>query len=207
MIAIINYHIGNLQSVANLLDYLKEPCVITNNPTEISSADKLILPGVGAFTEAMNNLRELKLVEVIRREVLDFHKPFLGICLGMQLMANKGYEGGETSGLGLIPGEVVRMKLVDSKLPLPHVGWNDVKPKAGTTLYGADIRPRVYYFVHSYHFKAARPEDVSGTCDYGGEFIASIERDNIFSTQFHPEKSQQDGIELLKNFLAYKTIQ
>lgn len=203
MIAIINYDMGNLQSVANMLSYLKAPAIITNNRAEIAAADRIIIPGVGAFSEAMRRLRECGLVEAIRADVLERQKPFLGICLGMQLMADTGYEGGETSGLGLIHGEVKRLRPRDESFRLPHVGWNDVVPQGGTTLYGSDMRSRVFYFVHSYAFSAREASDVSGTCDYGGVFAASIERGHIFGTQFHPEKSQQDGIALLKNFLAY----
>ena len=203
MIAIINYGMGNLQSVANILEYLKAPARITNNAEEIRDAEKLILPGVGAFNEAMMNLEQLGLISVIRECVLEDKKPFLGICLGMQLMADTGYEGGKTSGLGLIPGEVRLMRPADTHLLLPHVGWNDVAPRSGTALYGDNLGKRVFYFVHSFAFFTREDQDISGICYYGGQFIASIERGHIFGTQFHPEKSQRDGIDLLKFFLAY----
>lgn len=206
MIAIINYFMGNLQSVANILEYLKAPCQITNRPEDIRGAEKLILPGVGAFNEAMKNLEQLKLVEIIRDEVLNQGKPFLGICLGMQLMADRGYEGGETRGLGLIPGEVRRFEIENKILPIPHVGWNDVQPVPNSKLYAGSERRRVFYFVHSYHFVCLEERDVSGYADYGGRFVASIERANIFGTQFHPEKSQEDGLELLRNFLDFKSV-
>jgi glutamine amidotransferase len=193
---------GNLQSVGNLLEYLGEEYVITNNKEEIISAEKLILPGVGAFGEAMNNLKEFGLVEVIKDEVIKNKKPFLGICLGMQVLAEKGYEGGEFEGLGLLGGEVKLFDLQDKSLPIPHVGWNTVKPESNSKLY-KDEKERVFYFVHSYHFVCENNSDVSGICDYGGEFVASIEKDNIFATQFHPEKSQDDGIEVFQNFLSY----
>ena len=205
MIAIINYKMGNLQSVGNLLEYLGEEYVITDKKEEIAGADKIILPGVGAFTEAMKNLRELGLLDVLKEEVLVKKKPFLGICLGMQILAEKGYEGGECDGLGFLKGEVRHFDLKDKKLPIPHVGWNTVKPKEGSILYGNDVRERVFYFVHSYHLICKDEEDVSGYADYGGNFVASVEKGNIFATQFHPEKSQDDGIEVFKNFLAYKS--
>lgn len=204
MIAIINYKMGNLQSVGNLLEYLGESYVITNNKNEIATADKIILPGVGAFGEAMKNLHELDLINIIRQEVLENKKPLLGICLGMQLLAQKGYEGGECEGLSLVEGEVKRFDLADKTLPIPHVGWNNVTPKETSILFGKNIKDRVFYFVHSYHFICKNESDVSGYADYGGKFVASIEHNNIFATQFHPEKSQEDGIELFKNFLSYK---
>lgn len=202
MIAIVNYNMGNLQSVANMLNYLGASSQITSVPAEIAAADKIILPGVGAFHEAMANLRQLGLVAVLRQEVLEKSKPFLGICLGLQLIADKGYEGGETAGLSFIPGEVVKMEPNDRTLRIPHMGWNDVTPCLGTKMYGADQRPRVFYFVHSYCFIPKVEADISGTVEYGGAVVASLERGNIWATQFHPEKSQKDGIELLKNFLG-----
>jgi len=204
MIAIVNYFMGNLQSVANILEYLKVPCQITNRPEDIRAADRIILPGVGAFNEAMKNLEKLNLIPLIREEVIEKRKPFLGICLGMQLMADRGTEGGETPGLGLIPGEIRRFELEDKRLPIPHVGWNDVEPAPNSKLYAGSDRKRIFYFVHSYHFICREEKDVAGYTDYGGRFVSSIERGNIFGTQFHPEKSQQDGLELLRNFLAYK---
>lgn len=202
MIAIVNYNMGNLQSVANMLNYLGASNQITSAPAEIAAADKIILPGVGAFHEAMKNLHQLELVAVLRHEVLENKKPFLGICLGLQLIADKGDEGGETLGLSLIPGEVIKLQPNDRTLRIPHMGWNDVTPRLGAKMYGADQRPRVFYFVHSYHFIPKNEADISGTVEYGGAVVASLERGNIWATQFHPEKSQKDGIELLKNFLA-----
>lgn len=204
MIAIINYEMGNLQSVANVLDYLGEENVITDDPEEIKKADKIILPGVGAFGQAMENLKKLNLIPVLNEVVMKDKKPFLGICLGMQLIADKSYEIGEHDGLGFVPGEVKLIESTDANLLVPHVGWNDVTPKEGTVMYGSETKPRVFYFVHSYHFVPTNESDVSGYVDYGGQVVASIEKDNIFATQFHPEKSQKDGIALLKNFLAYK---
>jgi imidazole glycerol-phosphate synthase subunit HisH len=201
MIVIINYKMGNLQSVANMLDFLGIENKITDQVEEIRKADKIILPGVGAFGQAMKNINELGLVEVLKEEVLTNKKPFLGICLGMQLIADKGYEGGENIGLGFIPGEVRLMKPKDKSLRIPHVGWNDVMVKGDTKMYGHQKGDRVFYFVHSYHFVPQNESDVSGLVEYGGDIVASLLRDNIWATQFHPEKSQKDGIELLKNFI------
>lgn len=201
MIAIVNYNMGNLQSVANMLSFLQAPCEITSRAELIRASEKIILPGVGAFGEAMKNLRELGLVDVLREQIIEKKKPFLGICLGMQLVADKSFEGGEFEGLGFIHGEVKRLTPAGT-LRVPHVGWNDVEPKPGTKLYGDDLKTRVFYFVHSFHFVPKDEADASGYTDYGGPVVASIERGNIMATQFHPEKSQRDGIALLKNFLA-----
>ena len=203
MIAIVNYNMGNLQSVANMLGFLQAPCEITSDPLVIKQSEKIILPGVGAFGEAMKNLRGLGLVEVLHEEIIDKKKPFLGICLGMQMVADKSFEGGEFEGLGFIHGVVQRLA-PEGNLRVPHVGWNDVTAKPGTVLYGEELKTRVFYFVHSYHFVPADDADASGYTDYGGKVVASIERGNIMATQFHPEKSQRDGIALLKNFLAFK---
>lgn len=202
MIAIVNYFMGNLQSVANALEYLKTPCEITNEAGQIARADAIILPGVGTFSEAMANLNSLGLVPVLRERVMKEKTPFLGICLGMQLLAEKGYEGGECGGLGLLPGTVQKLTPDDAALRLPHVGWNDVTPVRGSRLYGDDLAPRAYYFVHSYHVVCADQKDVSGYAEYGGQFAASVERGNVFGTQFHPEKSQRDGLNLLERFIA-----
>lgn len=201
MIAIINYDMGNLQSVSNMLNFLGAEHVVTRDPSLVASADKIILPGVGAFNEAMKNLRNFGLVDLLRDEVLEKKKPFLGICLGMQLIGSRGFEGGETEGLAFVAGDVVRMKPANPELRVPHMGWDDVTPKVGTAMY-KDTRSRVFYFVHSYHIVPTDPSVISGACDYGGALVASLEKGNIWATQFHPEKSQKDGIELLKNFLA-----
>lgn len=193
---------GNLQSVKNILDYLKVESVITNKKEDLEGADAIILPGVGAFGAAMEQINKTGLVEVLRSEALDKKKPFLGICLGMQLIGSKSYEGGEFAGLNFLPGEVRLLKPKDDSR-IPHIGWNEVVPKQGTNMYGVESGNKVFYFVHSYHFVPENKADISGTVDYGGEVVASLEHENIWATQFHPEKSQKDGIDLLKNFLFY----
>jgi len=203
MIAIVDYGMGNLQSVANILEYVKQQCVITNKKEEIEAAEKIILPGVGAFGKAMENLKKLDLMGVLTQEVMEKEKPFLGICLGMQLIADKGYEMGEFDGLGWVKGEVRKMELNDESLCLPHIGWNEVEVQKPSVLYGNDLTARVCYFVHSYNFVCADKNDISGLTDYGGKFVASIEKKNILATQFHPEKSQKDGLRLLENFIKY----
>lgn len=203
MIAIINYEMGNLQSVANILDYVGAPFVITNTKDEIAKADKIILPGVGAFGQAMDNLRRFDLIDFLADDVMNKKKPFLGICLGMQILAEKGYEGGEHEGLGWIQGEVKRLEPGSPALPIPHMGWNEISPKSTALLYGKSDAKRVMYFVHSYHLICEDEQDVSATVEYGVRFTASIEKGNIFATQYHPEKSQRDGIQVIKNFISF----
>lgn len=205
MIAIINYHMGNLQSVANVLDYIGERSIITNKKAEIELADKIILPGVGAYGKAMENLVKLNLIDVLNEEILNKKKPFLGICLGMQLLADKSYEMGESEGLGWIKGEVKLLTSNDNTLRVPHIGWNDVEPQKESVLYGSNLSPKICYFAHSYHLDCDNKDDITGLTEYGGKFVCSIEKGNIFATQFHPEKSQKDGIEILRNFTKYRS--
>jgi glutamine amidotransferase len=160
------------------------------------------LPGVGAFGDGMANLKKFGLVDILRKEVLEQKKPFLGICLGMQMLADIGMEGGNHNGLGWIAG--ISRKLEGDQVPLrlPHVGWNDVSVSKNSILFGGVKRP-IFYFVHSYHIVPKDVSIISGYCRYGEKFAAAIEKDNIFGVQFHPEKSQDDGLKVLDNFLQY----
>ncbi|MDP3920143.1 MAG: imidazole glycerol phosphate synthase subunit HisH [Candidatus Omnitrophota bacterium] len=199
MIAIIDYEMGNLKSVANAFKAVGvEPC-ITRDPSELSAADRIVLPGVGAFGNGMERLRRLGFVRALEENVREKKKPFLGICLGMQLLATKGFEFGEHAGLGWIEGEVRRLESPD--LPVPHVGWNDVAVTQSSPLLEGIGDKADFYFVHSYHFEAAQPDSVTATCEYGQRFAASVSHGNIFGVQFHPEKSQKAGKHLLENFL------
>jgi glutamine amidotransferase len=191
MIAIIDYGLGNLTSVKNALDFLGIESEITNNIEKIQKANKIILPGVGAFGYGMENLKKLGLIEVLNKEVVENKKPFLGICLGMQLICKKSYEEGEFQGLGWIDAEVVRFNFEKEKLLVPHVGWNDVR---------YNNTEQTFYFVHSYHLNVADKSIVRGWCDYGYAFPAIIQKGNIFAVQFHPEKSQTEGLEILRKF-------
>lgn len=205
MVAIIDYGMGNLRSVAKALEAAGARNVkVTSSPALISKADKLVLPGVGAMAEAMRELRKLRLIEVIKKNI--FIKPFLGICLGLQLLFSESQEGGKVSGLGIFKG---RVKRFSHKLKVPHMGWNQVKRlpvrQAGTTqkcFILKDIPDNSYfYFCHSYYVV---PEDkglVALTTDYGIEFACAISRGNLFACQFHPEKSQRAGLRLLENFV------
>jgi len=201
-IVIIDYNMGNLASVANAIEYIGYKAIISNKIEDIKLADYIILPGVGAFPDGMKNLIDLNLIEVLREQVLERKKPFLGICLGMQLLADEGYESGLTKGLGYIKGKVKKFDLKDKNLRIPHVGWNEVYFKKNCILFKDLNKSEVFYFVHSYHFT---PEEdvVAGTFDYGGEFTAIIQKDNIFGTQFHPEKSQKAGLKILENFIKF----
>ena len=200
MIAIIDYDAGNIKSVEKALQYLGEEAVITRDQEEILNSDKVILPGVGAFGDAMEKLHQYRLVDTIQ-EVVDRSIPFLGICLGLQLMFESSDEAPGVEGLGLLPGKILRIpKKGDMKIP--HMGWNDIKIKEGAKLFaGLEDHPYVY-FVHSYYLQADDPSIVAATTEYGVTIHASVEKDNIFACQFHPEKSSTVGLQILNNFIA-----
>lgn len=198
MIAIIDYGMGNRASVQNALGFLGYESVVTQDPAVIALASHLILPGVGAFGDGIKAIRERGLDRVMAEEIAK-GKPLLGICLGMQLLASKGEEGGSFEGLGLIPG-IVKL-LSAGELRIPHVGWNDVISNAGESLF-VGTEPNVFYFVHSFALVADEGNDVVATCEYGRPFAAAVRRGNVMGVQFHPEKSQASGLRLLKNFLA-----
>lgn len=195
MIAVIDYGAGNLFSVKNALDYLGYENVFTNNAEELKKADKLILPGVGAFPDAMKMLGETGLIGTIKKEAAK--KPLLGICLGMQMLFEKGYEFGETEGLGFIGGSV---KLMTPKnLVVPQMGWNELMMnKDCPILKGLGEKPYVY-FVHSYAAECGS-EDVAAYTDYGGRVTACVMKGNVYGCQFHPEKSGETGLKILRNF-------
>lgn len=197
MIAIIDYGAGNIFSVKNACEYLGVSAVLTSDPGQIEAADKMILPGVGAFPAAMDKLEKAGLVELIRREAQK--KPLLGICLGMQMLFSKGFEFEEREGLGLIEGEV---RLMTPKgLDVPHMGWNRlIRNKDCPLLYGLGDDEYVY-FVHSYAAQCA-DEDVAAYTDYGTKVTALVHRGNVYGAQFHPEKSGRTGLSILKNFAA-----
>lgn len=199
MIAIIDYDAGNIKSVQKAFEYVGEDVLLTRDASKILSADKVVLPGVGSFGDAMQKLNEYDLVGVIN-EVIDKGTPFLGICLGMQLLFERSEESPGVSGLGILKGEIV--KIPDEEgYKIPHIGWNSLMLKGDASLfYGAESEPYVY-FVHSYYLKADDRDVVAATCDYTTTMDVSVEKDNIFGCQFHPEKSSDLGIEIIKNFL------
>lgn len=201
-VAIIDYGLGNHRSVHNALSLLNVRSEITSDPQSISSATHLILPGVGSFKEGMEGLQAKGLVELLEKEVLQKKKNILGICLGMQLLASEGFEHGNTNGLGFIPGKVINLETKDFGYRLPHIGWNDVHLSGDHVITRGFDHDPIFYFVHSYHLVPEQPDVIAGVCDYGIEFAAIVERENIFGAQFHPEKSHNDGILILKNFLS-----
>jgi glutamine amidotransferase len=200
-ITIIDYGMGNLGSIQNMLKKIGVVSVITSDPEIIKESEKLILPGVGSFDQAMFNLNQLGLITIIQNKAAS-GTPILGICLGMQLLANSSEEG-ELQGLGLVPGKVIKFHL-PATYKIPHMGWNLVDCKSLHPLYeGFEILEEVrFYFVHSYHFVCVDEHDVSGTTNYGSNFISSVQKGNVYGVQFHPEKSHQFGQLLLKNFAA-----
>ncbi len=199
MIAIINYDAGNLRSVEKAFLYLGENVTVTADPKEILSADRVVLPGVGAFRDAMDKLKNADLVSVVK-EVIEKKTPFLGICLGMQLMYEYSEEG-EAEGLGILKGSVKRFPK-ESGLKIPQIGWNRLEIKKDSCLLrGAETSPFVY-FVHSYYVDAADKSTVAATVTYGAVADVLVETENIHLTQFHPEKSSSTGLLMLKNFAA-----
>lgn len=200
MIAIIDYDAGNLKSVEKALAYIGEESVITGERKEILKADKVILPGVGSFGDAMANLKRLGLDDVIR-EVAANGTPFLGICLGLQLLFESSEETPGVEGLGILKGKVLRIPDKEG-LKIPHIGWNSLKlSKNGRLFQGMTGEPYVY-FVHSYYLQAENPDIVKATTDYSTCIHASVEQGNVFACQFHPEKSSAVGLQILKNFAA-----
>mgnify|MGYP001042267470 CR=1 FL=1 len=201
MIAIIDYDAGNLRSVEKALEAIGQEAVVTRDRNEILSSDKVILPGVGSFGDAMGRLNEYGLVNTIH-EVVDSGKPFLGICLGLQLLFRRSDESDGVEGLSILPGEILRIPDAPG-IKIPHIGWNSLKVSEGARLFeGLGENPYVY-FVHSYYLKADDESIVVATTEYGGTIIhASVQKDNVYACQFHPEKSGSVGMQILKNFAA-----
>ena len=201
MITIVNYKMGNIRSIVNALDYLGVSSRVTSSPQEIMASEKLILPGVGYYNSAMQNLHEMGLVEALNEVVLEKKRPILGICLGMQLLADHGTEDGEVKGLSWIAGRVERFKFDDPFCRIPHTGFNSVRfTEQKSQLFNSLNDQADFYFVHSFHMVCDEHQDVSGWADYNGNFVASVEKGNVFGTQFHPEKSQSNGLVVLRNF-------
>jgi len=201
MIGIIDYGMGNLASVRNALDSIGKTSALVSHPGELAAMDKAILPGVGAFGDAMATLDAKGLSDAIREFALKQQKPFLGICLGMQLMYDKSHEFGTNAGLGLIQGEVLPLQEHTSELRVPNIGWcQSNRKKESRLIHNLDDNALCFYFVHSFFCQAHDRSIVTCTLDYGTECDAIIERGNLFACQFHPEKSQASGLEILKNF-------
>lgn len=204
MITIVDYQMGNLRSVQKGIERVGGEARISSDPGEIAGADKLILPGVGAFGDAMAEIRRRDLDGPIR-EFVASGRPFLGICLGLQLLFERGFEHGEHEGLGILAGDVVKFDLPDS-FKVPHMGWNSVVRKNDSPILNVIEDGSHFYFVHSYFVRPADPSVIALECDYGGPFCAMVWKDNLFATQFHPEKSQADGLKLLGAFANLTSV-
>lgn len=210
-LAIIDYGSGNVRSVQRALEAaanaheIRLDVLLTDDPDRIRHADRIVLPGVGHYADCAAGLAARHgVTEALTETVFRSRRPFLGICVGMQLMADVGREDVETRGLGWIPGAVERITPSDPNLPVPHMGWNTLTDMRDHPLFnGLPPEPHMY-FVHSYALKAEKRDHVAARCDYGGKFVAAVARDNLFGAQFHPEKSQQAGQLLLANFLRWK---
>ena len=201
MIAIIEYGVGNLKSIQNMLKKIGVSSIITNNKEEINSASHFILPGVGAFDYGMNQLKKSNLIPFLNKKVLVEKTPTLGICLGSQMLGNKSEEGNE-KGLGWIDMDVVKFdrSKQDSALKVPHMNWDEINIKKDSTIFSNLNEKSRFYFVHSFHMKANNPDNILCTSNFGYEFVSGVNKNNIWGVQFHPEKSHKFGMQLLENF-------
>jgi imidazole glycerol-phosphate synthase subunit HisH len=205
MIAIVDYGMGNVKSVFNALDYLGEDVVVTNDKQKLSDASHIILPGVGAFGKAIDTLNKTGLTNILEKEVIGNGKPFLGICLGMQLIASQGFEYGVHEGFGWVDATIDKIVIENSEYKLPHMGWNDLNivMKDHALFEKFHTTHSSFYFVHTYQMNLKEKSVLAATCQYENPITAIIIKDNIIATQFHPEKSQDNGIQMLENFINW----
>lgn len=204
MIGIVDYGMGNLLSVYNAIDYLGVAVTICKHPEDLTEVDRIIIPGVGAFKDCMEKLNSTGFSKALDQEVLKKAKPTMGICLGMQVMGKRSFEGGEFEGLGWFDADVVKLTPSDPTLRIPNIGWNTVKYNRDIALFKGLPENPDFYLVHSYYVKVNDPNHVVATYDYTFDVTASILKDNIFATQFHPEKSQEFGLQILQNFIDWR---
>jgi len=205
VITIVDYGASNLRSVVNAFGAIGEKTLITNKPADLERATAIVLPGVGAFGDGMQNLRKLNLIEALNTEVMKKKKPYLGICLGLQFLARDSHENGHAQGLGWIDGSVQRIKPDLEAYRIPHMGWNDISYESGSPLFNGLEKNPIFYFVHSYHLvidKGSR-DLLTASCWHGTTVTAGVQKENIHAVQFHPEKSQDVGLQVLKNFMKY----
>ena len=198
-VAIIDYGMGNVASVQKAFLSIGVSAIITCDKSEIQNSKYIVLPGVGAFKQGMDNLRKANLIDLLNHEILISNKPFLGICLGMQLIAEKGTEVEDCEGLGWIKGDVIRIN--EQNLRIPHLGWNEISSKNDSIIQ--DFDKQDFYFIHSFHFNVLEKNEIAATVEYGNNYVAAIQKDNILAVQFHPEKSQNAGVNLLKKFIEH----
>lgn len=200
MLGVINYGAGNYRSLCNALEFLKIPYQELQKPEDIDSVSNIILPGVGAFGDCMERLESMGLADSLRQAIVDDHKLFLGICVGHQVLSTLGTEFKETDGLDLIPGKTIKLDDAGGTLPIPHVGWAEVRQLRDSALFEDIENDATFYFVHSFYIAADNQDDVLATVSYGQEVTAAVNNKNIYGVQFHPEKSQKNGLQLLRNF-------
>lgn len=201
MIGIVDYGSGNVTAIENILSHLNEPYLRVRDPQQFAGVDKLILPGVGAFDAVMGQLEDSGLLDALNRAVQVQRVPVMGICVGMQILADESEEG-QRKGLGWVPGRVTRLDVSALTRPpfLPHMGWNAIRAPADSPLFKSVDQDFGFYFLHSYRFECSHPEDELAVADYGGDFSVAVGRDNVFGVQFHPEKSHRNGVTLISNF-------
>jgi len=205
MVGIIDYGMGNLLSVYNAFDYLGEDVKICTVPGDLDVVDHIVIPGVGAFKDCINLITQNGFLQELEEHVINKAKPTLGICLGMQVMAKKGFEFGEHTGLGWFDSEVIKIDIENTDLKLPNIGWNEIEQKIEHPLFKGISNMSDFYLVHSFYMNCVNKKDVVASYQYGEEQItAAVLKDNIFATQFHPEKSQDNGLKLLNNFIRWK---
>lgn len=204
MIGIVDYRMGNLLSVFNAVEMCGEDAVICEAPSMLTDVERIILPGVGAFGDMMGNLEKYGFLSTLEEAVFNDKKPFLGICLGMQALARSSEEHGIHKGLGWIKADIVRLNPEDRSLRIPHMGWNNLVYNKESPLLVGIPKNQDFYFVHSFFMKCANEENVDAYCEYGGKITAAVRKENIFATQFHPEKSHEYGLRILKNFLEWE---
>lgn len=198
-IFIVDYGMGNLRSVVNAFTFIGVKVKLTENPGDLVDAAGIVVPGQGAFRDCMKCLRERKFLAVLTDEVIKNKKPYLGICLGLEILADTSYEGGEWAGLGWVKGIVKKLEL-PAKYKVPHLGWNEVNINKPGDLFKDIPNKACFYFAHSYYLASGSNQGVAAWCDYGIKFAAAVEINNIWAVQFHPEKSQQVGLRVIKNF-------
>jgi imidazole glycerol-phosphate synthase subunit HisH len=200
-VAIIDYKMSNLGSVKRAFQECGADAFISSEPIDLENVTHIVLPGVGAFANGINNLKKLGWIDAIKQAVLDDRIPILGICLGMQLLADKSFEKGETEGLCLIPGDIIRLEQKNNKERIPHIGWNEIHFNQESSIFKNINNDSDFYFVHSFHFSPKNKKDIVAKTPYCGGFVSAVQNKNIFGVQFHPEKSSRAGFQLIQNFL------